>query len=270
MLQIGTSEICNICLMRYTFPEPPNKYALTSRGREIFQGRAYACLIKLGCVVVEGRDMSKSLIKALVVLTLMLMAASAMDQDRFGGVTYRLDLSQIEITQPIGSSSTNLTLNEKIDHLEFQDARGNISRINVTPDFWRGDYIYRIAMPGEVPGYLIYVTKSTGQQFVTITSGDGPVKVVLPEGYTTGNRLLGIARPGPDEVLESPEGTELIWKNASQNQIIEVSYYRDMAPLALMRIYAIIALAAGILLVEYYLSMRRLRSIKDEDQVALR
>lgn len=214
--------------------------------------------------------MSNSLIKALAVLMLTLMAASALDQDQFGGVTYRLGLSQTEVTMPIGTSSTNLTLNEKIDHLEFQDARGNASQINVTPDFWRGDYIYRIAMPGEVPGHLTYATKSTGQQFVTITTGDGPVKVVLPEGYTTGNRLLGIARPDPDQVLQTPGGTELIWKNASVNQIIEVSYYRDIAPLALTRIFAIIAAAAGVLLVEYYLSMRRLRSIRDEDQIALR
>lgn len=227
-------------------------------------------MIKLGCVIVYRRDMSKSLIIALAVLMLTIMAASAMPDDQFGGVTYRLGPTQTEVTLPVGTSSTNLTLNEKIDSMVFQDVHGNSSRINVTSDFWRGDYIYKIAVPGEVPGNLIYATKSPGQQFVTITSRDGPVKVVLPEGYTTGNRLLGIASPEPDQVLESPAGTELIWTNASANQIIEVSYYRETAPLALERIFAIIAVAAGILLVEYYLSMRRLRSIKDEDQISLR
>jgi hypothetical protein len=214
--------------------------------------------------------MSNNLIKALAVLALILMAASALPQDQFGGVTYRLGLSENEVTLPVATNSTNLTLGDKADDLLFLDAAGNKSRINVTPDFWRGDYIYRIAVPGEVPGYLIYTTRSTGQQFVAITSSSGPVRVVLPEGYTTGDRLLGIARPDPDEVLVSSKGTELIWKNASANQIIEVSYYRDAAPLALKRIFAVIVAAALILLIEYYLSMRRLRSIRDEDRIPLR
>jgi hypothetical protein len=207
-------------------------------------------------------------IQGLGVLTLaalfILTAVSAGEPaDDFNGTTFRLGASQVEVIQPVNASRLNLTLSEKASNITLLES-GKSVPINSSYTFWRGDHIYRIAFGKHVSGTLIYTMPHQGQQFVLPMRDSGPVRVVLPPGYTTGDRILGIARPDPDEVMTGESGTALTWQNTSLYQIIEVSYYPEKAPEALKRVFAVLIAAAIVLLIEYYASIRKLRAIRED------
>jgi hypothetical protein len=210
--------------------------------------------------------MSKISALTLATIALILLGTAFAQEGQFNGTTYRLNLTYVEVTQAVNASSYNLTLGVKADDIHLLDSNQSAVAVNISEEFWRGDYIYKIAFGRQVTGDLIYAYKFPGQQFAVVLDRSGPVRVILPEGYATGDRVLGIARPDPDKVLAGKNGTELIWLNMTEGQIIEVNFYREKAPQALLRIFLIIGAAAVILLVEYYLSMKRLRSIREKSE----
>jgi len=138
--------------------------------------------------------------------------------------------------------------------------------LNSSYHFWQGNHIYSLSFERHVSGDLIYTMPQQGQQFILPLKDSDPVRIILPQGYTTGDRSLGIARPSPDEIHADEAGTVLIWHNTSGISYLEVSYYRSNAPRALMMIFGILALAAIALLIEYYISMRRLRSMRNDEE----
>ena len=184
---------------------------------------------------------------------------------QFNGTTYHLGEKDVEVTWPVNASKLNLTLPEKAEDIALLDENGHRVALNSSYLFWQGNHIYSLSFERHVSGDLIYTMPQQGQQFILPLKDSGPVRIILPQGYTTGDRTLGIARPSPDEFHADEAGTILIWHNTSQIQYLEVSYYRDNAPQALMMIFGILALAAIALLVEYYISMRRLRSLRKDE-----
>ena len=92
------------------------------------------------------------------------------------------------------------------------------------------------------------------------------MRIILPKGYTTGDRSLGIARPPPTEISANDAGDILIWNNTTSISYIEVDYYRKNAPQALTLILSILALAGLALLIEYYFSIRKLRAQRIEEE----
>lgn len=200
---------------------------------------------------------------ALVALFILAAVSAGEPADDFNGTTFRLGASQVEVIQPVDASRLNLTLSEKASNITLLGGGMSVP-INSSYTFWRGDHIYSIAFGKHVSGVLIYTMPHQGQQFVLPMRDSGPVRVVLPPGYTTGDRILGIARPDPDEVTRGEGGTALIWQNTSLYQIIEVSYYPERAPEALKRVFAVLIVAAVVLLIEYYASIRKLRAIRED------
>ncbi len=208
--------------------------------------------------------MSKYL-KALRVLSLIaFIIPLALSAEEFNGTTYRLALSQMEVVLPVNASSVNLTLHETASNMSLLDEGGKEVAINSSYSFWRGDHKYSVVFEKHILGKLIYFMPYQGQQFILPLSDSGPVRVILPPGYSTGNHILGIARPEPDEIRADKSGMVLTWHNTSRYQIIEVGYYQEKAPDALMRIFAVLVVAALILLIEYYASIRKLRSIRED------
>jgi hypothetical protein len=136
--------------------------------------------------------------------------------------------------------------------------------VSIAKTFWGGRHTYAITFDRPVSGHLMYTLPAQGQQFVLAIEDGGPVRIILPPGYTTGDRILGIARPPPDEFISRDNGTVLTWLDTSRYSVIEVSYYRENAPLALKRIFSLLVAMALILLVDYYISIRRLRSMREE------
>ncbi len=59
-----------------------------------------------------------------------------------------------------------------------------------------------------VTGFIAYTLETPGTQSFTFMRPDSEfIRVVLPEGYVTGNRVFGIARPEPlTQVLMRKEG----------------------------------------------------------------
>lgn len=184
----------------------------------------------------------------------------------FNGTVYRLGELLVEVTVPVNASRLNLTLPEKVDNITLYDGAGSLVALNISDRFWQGNYIYSLNFERHVQGKLAYNLTSQGQQFVISTREKSPVRVILPQGYATGDRLLGIAWPPPDKIGTIEGRSALTWNNTTRLSYIEVNYYRDNAPVALTVIISILALAAIALLIEYYFSIRKLRALRMREE----
>jgi hypothetical protein len=198
---------------------------------------------------------------ALLVLTAICVISSG---TQFNGTTYHLGEKETQVIVPINASQLNLTLSEKADNMTLFDESGKSVAFNSSFRFWRGDHIYRLTFERPITGRLIYTMHLQGQQFILPIRDHGQLRIILPAGFTTGERSLGIARPAPDEFLEDDSGSILTWNNTTQISYIEVNYYRRSAPQALMIILAILALTGLVLLAQYYISIRKLKEARME------
>lgn len=185
--------------------------------------------------------------------------------EAFNGTVYRLD-ELVEVTVPINASQWNITLPEKVDNITLYDETGKIVAINSSYRFKQGKSIYSLDFGRHVKGKLVYNLTSQGQRFVISLQEKGPVRVILPEGYTTGERFMGIAWPSPYVIASEKGATTITWNNTTRISYIEVNYYRKNAPVALMIIISILALAAIALLIEYYSSIRKLRASRMQEE----
>jgi Family of unknown function (DUF5803) len=199
---------------------------------------------------------------ALVVFALNMVVSCS----NFNGTTYWLGLSQVEVVQPINASKFELILASEADNISLIDSTGQALEINSSYSFWRGDHIYNLDFGQQVSGNLTYILPHKGQQFILNLKQKNPVRIVLPPGYDTGERLLGIANPYPDELGTEEGRITLTWLNTSKYQMIEVNYYEENAPFAVKIIFAILGILAFGLLIEYNLSMKRLRGIRDKKE----
>jgi len=198
---------------------------------------------------------------ALLVLTAICMISSCA---QFNGTTYHLGEKTAQVIVPVNASQLNLTLSEKTDNMTLSDENGKNVTFNSSYRFWRGEHIYSLTFERPITGRLIYNMHLLGQQFILPIRDHRPLRIILPAGYTTGERSLGIARPAPDEFVEDDSGSILTWNNTTQISYIEVNYYRKSAPQALMIILAIFALTGLVLLAQYYISIRKLKAASME------
>jgi hypothetical protein len=206
-------------------------------------------------------SMKKAFLVAL--LASVLVCLCIVQAGEFNGTTYNLSLSDMEVTRAVNGTSFNITIHEKTDNISLLTPDGKKTMVSSSYSFWRGDNIYRIEFGKRVSGDLVYTVPHLGQQFILPLRDNGSVRLILPPGYTTGDRILGIARPDPNSVTTDKNETVLTWINPP-GQVIEVDYYKASAPEALKRIFALLAVMAAILLLEYYASIRKLRTISKE------
>lgn len=181
---------------------------------------------------------------------------------QFNGTTYHLGEKEALITVPVNASHLNITLSEKTENMTLSDESGRNVTFNRSYRFVRGDYIYSLTFAKPVTGKLNYTMSLQGQQLILPIRDHVPLRIILPDGFTTGERSLGIARPAPDEFVESDSGSILTWNNTTQISYVEVNYYRRNAPQALMIIMAILALTGLVLLAQYYISIRKLKAAR--------
>jgi len=193
---------------------------------------------------------------ALLALTAICMISSGA---QFNGTTYHLGEKEALVTVPVNAGHLNLTLSEKTENMTLFDEMGKNVTFNSSYRYLRGDYIYNLTFAKHVIGWLNYTMSSQGQMFILPIRDHGPLRIILPEGFTTGERSLGIARPEPDEFVEDDSGSILTWNNTTQISYIEVNYYKRSAPQAMMIIMAILGLTGLVLLAQYYISIRKLK-----------
>ncbi|OPY52531.1 MAG: hypothetical protein A4E49_01820 [Methanosaeta sp. PtaU1.Bin112] len=198
---------------------------------------------------------------AIIALTAICIISSG---SQFNGTTYHLGEREALVTVPVNASHLNLTLFEKTENMTLiNDAGKNVS-FNSSYRFLQGDYIYNLTFADHVTGMLNYTMAVQGQMFIVPIREPVPQRIILPEGFTTGERSLGIARPEPDEFIEDGSRSILIWNNTTEIAYIEVNYYRKSAPQAMAIIMGILGLTGLVLLAQYYMSIRRLRAARME------
>jgi hypothetical protein len=198
---------------------------------------------------------------ALLALTAICMICSGA---QFNGTIYHLGEKVALVTVPVNASHINLTLSEKTENMTLFDEMGKNVTFNSSYRYLRGDYIYNLTFAKHVTGRLNYTMPSQGQMFILPIRDHGPLRIILPEGFTTGERSLGIARPEPDDFVEDDLGSILTWNNTTQISYIEVNYYKRSAPQAMMIIMAILGLTGLVLLAQYYISIRKLKEARME------
>jgi hypothetical protein len=148
-------------------------------------------------------------------------------------------------------------------------SRNETSAINytLTQEVTEGMKVINLEFKEPVTGFIAYTLKTSGEQSFTFLKPDSEfIRVVLPEGYVTGNRVFGIARPEPSSVTYDEKGRQtLLWISSEmgdREETIQVKYYTQSAPLLFSA--AIIALLCGVgfVLLHYVRSKKELEAIR--------
>jgi hypothetical protein len=162
--------------------------------------------------------------------------------------------------------------NETIANLQtFKElsSRNETSAINytLTQEISQNMKVINLEFKEPVTGFIAYMIDTPGTQSLTFLKPDSEfIRVVLPEGYVTGNRVFGIARPEPSNVTFDEKGRQtLLWissKMGEREEAIQVKYYTKSAPLYFS--VAIIALlcGVGIVLLHYVRSRKELEAVR--------
>lgn len=146
----------------------------------------------------------------------------------------------------------------------------NVSDINytLTQEISRNMKVINLEFEESVTGFIAYTLDTPGTQSFAFMKPDSEfIRVVLPEGFVTGNRIFGIARPEPHDTSFDEDGRQtLLWissKMGAREEAIQVKYYAESAPMYFFA--AIIALLFGVatVLSRYSRSKKELESVRD-------
>lgn len=149
-------------------------------------------------------------------------------------------------------------------------SRSNVSDINytLTQEVTRNMKVVNLEFEEPVTGFIAYTLETPGTQSFAFMKPDSElIRVVLPKGYATGNRVFGIARPGPYDTSFDEEGRQtLLWISSRmgvREEVIQVKYYSESAPMYFFA--AIVALLFGVAMVlsRYSKSRRELESVRE-------
>ncbi len=146
----------------------------------------------------------------------------------------------------------------------------NVSDMNhtFTQEVSQNMKVINLEFEEPVTGFIAYTLKTSGTQSFTFVKPDSEfIRVVLPEGYVTGNRIFGIARPEPSETSFDDKGRQtLLWISSemgAREEAIQVKYYAESAPMYFFA--AIVALLLGVAMVlsRYSKSRKELESVRE-------
>lgn len=169
----------------------------------------------------------------------------------------------ILLVEPANETIANTQTFEELSH------RNKTSDINytLTQEISRNMKVLNLEFNESVTGFIAYtlVVPAT-QSFVFIKPDSEFIRVVLPPGYVTGNRIFGIARPTPYNVSFDEEGRQnLLWissKMGEREEAIQVKYYTESAPLLFLASIVVLLIGVGLVLSHYSRSKKELESVK--------
>ncbi|WP_255334324.1 DUF5803 family protein [Methanosarcina sp. KYL-1] len=148
--------------------------------------------------------------------------------------------------------------------------RTEVSDINYSliQEVRRGIKVINLEFEEPVTGFIAYTLEVPGTQNFLVMKPDSEfIRVVLPEGYSTGNRVFGIPRPSPSDISFDEQGRQtLMWISSEmgeREETIQVKYYPETAPIYFFS--AIIALLSGsvLVLVHYSRNKRELEQVRE-------
>ncbi len=196
-----------------------------------------------------------------------------------------IDVSKLEIfpTESFGGSPdkvpienlvllvepANATEADQDTFLDFSE-RSELSDLNytLTSENRRNMKVINLDFEENVTGFIAYTLKMPGTlNFAVMRPESEFIRVVIPEGYASGNRILGIPRPEPYSTEEDELGRQTYLWIASEmddrEQTIQVKYYRESSPLYFLA--AIVALLFGgvMVFVHYSRSKKELLQVRE-------
>jgi outer membrane lipoprotein-sorting protein len=156
---------------------------------------------------------------------------------------------------------------ETFEELSRRNETSENVSYNLTQKISQNMKVINLEFEEPVTGFIAYTLETPGtQSFAFIKPDSEFIRVILPSGYVTGNRVFGIARPEPFNVSVDEKGRQnLLWissKMGEREEIIQVKYYSESAPLLFLA--AIVALLFGVVLVltHYSRSKKELESVR--------
>jgi hypothetical protein len=167
------------------------------------------------------------------------------------------------LVEPANETTADAQTFKELSH------RNETSDVNytLTQEISQNMKVLNLEFKEPITGFIAYTIAVPGtQNFVFIKPDSEFIRVVLPQGYVTGNRIFGIARPTPSNVSFDEKGRQnLLWISSrlgERDEVIQVKYYSQSAPLLFLG--AIIALLIGVGLVLFYYSRskKELESVK--------
>ena len=152
---------------------------------------------------------------------------------------------------------------------EELSSRNNTSAINytLTQEVIQGVKVINLEFKEPVTGFIAYTLENSGAQSFAFVKHDSEfIRVVLPEGYVTGNRVFGIARPEPSSVTYDEKGRQtLLWissKMGDREETIQVKYYIQSAPLLFSAAIIALLCGAGLVLLHYARNKKKLEAVR--------
>ncbi|WP_407283043.1 DUF5803 family protein [Methanolobus sp. WCC1] len=183
------------------------------------------------------------------------------------------------------SNNTNATP----ENFEYFASMSSAADVNYTisDDVIRGQKYVFINFEEPVTGFVAYtMTTALGQDFIYVTTPPSVVRYVLPEGYTTGNSLIGKVKPKPNQVYYDSDGREnLVWTNEVTTtgflsmlgsyssgdesiepipELISVKYYTEDAPRDLTIAAGVLGLVALSVFLRFRNERKKLEKIRNE------
>jgi hypothetical protein len=147
--------------------------------------------------------------------------------------------------------------------------RNETSDLNYTliQEISRNMKIINLEFEEPVTGFIVYTLDTPATQSFAFLKPDSEyIRVVLPEGYATGNRVFGIARPEPANVSFDEEGRQtLLWissKMGEREEAIQVKYYAESAPLYFSAAIIALLCGVGLVLLHYSRSRKELEAVR--------
>ena len=148
-------------------------------------------------------------------------------------------------------------------------SRNETSAINytLTQEISQNMKVINLEFKEPVTGFIAYMIDTPGTQSLAFLKPDSEfIRVVLPEGYVTGNRVFGIARPEPSNVTFDEKGRQtLLWissKMGEREEAIQVKYYTKSAPLYFSAAIIALLCGVGIVLLHYVRSRKELEAVR--------
>ncbi|AKB52702.1 hypothetical protein MSBRW_3449 [Methanosarcina barkeri str. Wiesmoor] len=157
------------------------------------------------------------------------------------------------------------------DPQTFQElfSKNETSAINytLTQEVTQGIKVINLEFKEPVTGFIAYTLRSSGDRSFTFVKPDSEfIRVILPEGYVTGNRVFGIARPEPSSVTYDEKGRQtLLWissKMGEREETIQVKYYTQSAPLLFSAAIIALLCGVGLVLLHYARSKKELEAVR--------
>ncbi|WP_226990720.1 DUF5803 family protein [Methanosarcina acetivorans] len=146
----------------------------------------------------------------------------------------------------------------------------NVSDLNytLTQEIARNMKVINLEFEEPVTGFIAYTLDIPATQSFAFMKPDSEfIRVVLPVGFATGNRIFGIARPEPYDVSVDEEGRQtLLWissKMGEREEAIQVKYYTESAPMYFFAAIVALLFGVGLVISRYSQSKKELESVRE-------